>query len=314
MSVDSDAVPVTRLLVQTGPDAPKPDAPNRPPRGGDAPNPDASHLCGTGAVESTESVTPVGDSGPADIRTSDIRTPDIRAVVDAGACTGEIDTRTGEFFTRMNSRARPSATTAGAARLADEVGHRTRDTRAAHRRRSTESVVCDPGTTIPILERLTRMAVSAHRVTDPMSVPGEIVIDLADSWQTAQSPGCLRLFVAGHGSEGTIAIVLTRFVVDHHTDLTALLDHAPVEARGLPDWVEDDVVTSPRGFRTEGASLQTGTYLDSGERRFCALRYEVFARGNVAYLVHTTGLVPLREGREFCSEVVTAVCSVGLDD
>ena len=108
--------------------------------------------------------------------------------------------------------------------------------------------------------------------------------------------------------------MLTRFIVDHHTDLPALLDHAPVEARALPDWVEDDVVTTPRGFRTEGASLQTGTYLDTGERTFCALRYEVFARGNVAYLVHTTGLVPLRAGREFCREIVTAVSSVRLDD
>ena len=302
MSVDSDAVPVTRLLVQTGPDAQSPDAQSPAAPNRDAPNRDALHPSGPDAIESTESVASVGNAGPADIR----------AAVDIGACTGEIDTRTGEFFTRMTSRARPSA--AGTARLAEEFPHRTRDTRAAHRRRLTETVVSAPGTTIPILERLTRMAVSAHHVTDPMSVPGEITIDLDDSWQAAQSPGCLRLFVSGHGSEGTIAIVLTRFIVDHHTDLSALLDHAPVEARALPDWVEDDVVATPRGFRTEGASLQTGTYLDTGERRFCALRYEVFARGNVAYLVHTTGLVPLRAGREFCREIVTAVSSVRLDD
>ncbi|WP_431817623.1 hypothetical protein [Gordonia jacobaea] len=298
MSVDSDAVPVTRLLVQTDPDTPDPAGLSE----------QAALTEPIHTPEAVQAADPYEVAAPAE------RVDDSTGVADPadfGACTGEFDTRTGEFFTRMTRRDRPGATST---RLGGHAANAPRSTAATRRRRSAESARSAADAPVPILDRLTRMAVSARRVTDPMSVPGEITIDLDDAWESAQSPGCLRLFVAGNGCEGTIAIVLTRFIVDHHTDLGALLDHAPVEARALPDWDEDDVVTTPRGFRTEGASLQTGTYLDLGERRFCALRYEVFARGNVAYLVHTTGIVPLREGREFCREVVGAVSSVGLDD
>ena len=307
MSVDSDAVPVTRLLVQTGPDAPDPAVMSESTTLAEPIHP-------PGAAQDSETT---GSADPAECPDDSAGIADSTGIAagfadqaDFGAVTGEIDTRTGEFFTRMNRRDRPGATST---RLGGHSAHSPRSAGAARRRRSSEAARAVDAP-VPILDRLTRMAVSAHRVTDPRSVPGEITIDLDDAWQAAQSPGCLRLFVAGNGCEGTIAIVLTRFIVDHHTDLGALLDHAPVEARALPGWDEDDVVTTARGFRTEGASLQTGTYLDLGERRFCALRYEVFARGNVAYLVHTTGIVPLREGRELCREVVAAVSSVGLDD
>ncbi|OBA38130.1 MULTISPECIES: hypothetical protein [Gordonia] len=314
MSVDSDAVPVTRLLVQTGPDAPDPAVksesttlaePIHPPEAAQASEPTEPADPAECPDDSTGIADSMGIAGSTGIAAG------FADQADFGAVTGEIDTRTGEFFTRMNRRDRPGA---ASTRTGGHSAHAPRSAGAARRRRSSEAARSAADAPVPILDRLTRMAVSAHRVTDPMSVPGEITIDLDDAWQAAQSPGCLRLFVAGNGCEGTIAIVLTRFIVDHHTDLGALLDHAPVEARALPDWDEDDVVTTARGFRTEGASLQTGTYLDLGERRFCALRYEVFARGNVAYLVHTTGIVPLREGRELCREVVAAVSSVGLDD
>ncbi|MFW0784152.1 hypothetical protein AAFP35_06485 [Gordonia sp. CPCC 206044] len=169
--------------------------------------------------------------------------------------------------------------------------------------------------TIPILDRLQRMAVSANRVVDERSVPGEILVDIdADTWRSATAPGYLRLFIADHGNDGTIAIVLTRFVVDHAVVIGDLIDHAFVEARGLPEWHELEATRTQPGFRNEGSSMQTGTYVGDDQTWYCAIRYAAYRRGNVAYLVHATGTAPAREGATFRTSIAAAVSTVRLDD
>lgn len=168
---------------------------------------------------------------------------------------------------------------------------------------------------VPILERLERMSISANRVTDECSVPGEVTVELdADVWRPATAPGYFKLFIADRGNEGTIAIVLTRFIVDHLVDVASLLDHACVETRSLPDWVEQEMTRTSAGYRTEGTSLQTGTYIGDEQTWFCAMRYAAYRRGNVAYLLHAAGTAPAREGAEFRGAIARAVGTVALDD
>ena len=170
-------------------------------------------------------------------------------------------------------------------------------------------------TEIPILDRLERMSISANRVADEASIPGEVVVELdRDIWRPATAPGYLKLFIADRGNEGTIAIVLTRFIVDHLVDVSSLLDHACVETRSLPEWDEHEVTRTPAGYRTEGTSLQTGTYLGDDQRWFCAMRYAAYRRGNVAYLLHAAGTAPAREGAEFRGAIARGVGTVALDD
>lgn len=167
----------------------------------------------------------------------------------------------------------------------------------------------------PILERLERMAVSASRVIDDRSIPGDVLLDAADDiWRTATAPGYLRLYIADHGGDGTIAVVLTRFIVDHGSEVADLLDHAFVEARTLPDWQEQVADREPAGFRTEGATTQTGTYRSDDETWFCTIRYAAYRRGNVAYLLHATGSAPVREGDDFRRAIATAVRTVRFED
>ena len=183
---------------------------------------------------------------------------------------------------------------------------------AARARRAPDSA---EGDATPILDRLERMSVVASRVTDERSIPGEVLADVdTDVWRSANAPGYLRLFIADHGNEGTIAVVLTRFVVDHGVSVPALIDHAFVEARALPDWHEDEATRTQPGFRTEGSSMQTGTYAGDEQTWFCAIRYAAYRRGNVAYLLHATGTAPAREGKGFRRSIAAAVSSVRFDD
>ncbi|MGK2317088.1 hypothetical protein [Gordonia rhizosphera] len=168
---------------------------------------------------------------------------------------------------------------------------------------------------IPILDRLRRMAVSASRVVDERSIPGEVVIDLdAGCWRSTSAAGYLRLFVADHCHDGTIAVVLTRFVVDHPIAVSGLIDHAFTETRSLPDWREQEATRTQPGFRTEGSSMQTGTYLGDDQIWFCALRYAAYRRGNVAYLLHATGTAPAAEPASFRASIAAAVSSVRFED
>ncbi|AZG48532.1 LpqN/LpqT family lipoprotein [Gordonia insulae] len=183
---------------------------------------------------------------------------------------------------------------------------------AARARRLDDPVQPDA---TPILERLQRMAIVARRVTDELSIPGEVLIDVdTDIWRSATAPGYLRLFIADHGNEGTIAIVLTRFVIDHGVAVPDLIDHAFVEARSLPDWQEAEATRAQPGFRTEGSSMQTGTYVGDDQTWYCAIRYAAYRRGNVAYLLHATGTAPAREGAAFRRSIAAAVSSVRFDD
>ncbi|MED5799676.1 LpqN/LpqT family lipoprotein [Gordonia sp. Z-3] len=170
-------------------------------------------------------------------------------------------------------------------------------------------------TDIPILDRLAQMSVSASRVTDADTIPGEILVDVDDdTWSSVLAPGYLRLYLAGHGHDGTIAIVLTRFVIDHAVAVSELMDHAFVEARSLPEWDESEATRTQPGFRTEGSSVQSGTYVGDDETWFCAIRYAAYRRGNVAYLLHATGTAPAREGAAFRRSITAAVSSVRFDD
>ncbi|MDY6807849.1 MAG: hypothetical protein SW127_02415 [Actinomycetota bacterium] len=172
-----------------------------------------------------------------------------------------------------------------------------------------------PATDIPILDRLAQMSVSASRVTDADTIPGEILVGVdEDTWSSVLAPGYLRLYLAVHGHEGTIAIVLTRFVIDHGVAVCDLMDHAFVEARSLPDWAESEATRTQPGFRTEGSSMQSGTYVGDDETWFCAIRYAAYRRGNVAYLLHATGTAPAREGEAFRRSIAAAVSSVRFDD
>ncbi|MDL9947908.1 hypothetical protein QSJ19_20455 [Gordonia sp. ABSL11-1] len=183
---------------------------------------------------------------------------------------------------------------------------------AARTRRIPDPPECDE---IPILDRLERMAIAASRVTDERTIPGEILVDVdRDIWRGANAPGYLRLFIADHGNEGTIAIVLTRFVVDHGVSVPGLIDHAFVEARALPEWNENEATRTQPGFRTEGSSMQTGTYAGDEQTWFCAIRYAAYRRGSVAYLLHATGTAPAREGATFRRSIASAVSSVRFDD
>ncbi|WP_157226462.1 LpqN/LpqT family lipoprotein [Gordonia soli] len=188
-------------------------------------------------------------------------------------------------------------------------------TAAARRADARRTAHSSPPREVPILERLGRMAISAHRVADERSVCGEILMDVdREIWRPARAPGYLDLLIADHGHEGTIAVVLTRFVVDGGADVAGLLDHACVEARDLPEWDEQEVTRAAADFRTEGASLQTGTYVGDGETWFCAIRYAAYRRGNVGYLLHVTGTAPAREGAEFRRAIAATIGSARLDD
>ncbi|MEE3850875.1 LpqN/LpqT family lipoprotein [Gordonia sp. LSe1-13] len=167
----------------------------------------------------------------------------------------------------------------------------------------------------PILDRLAQMAISASRVTDLETIPGEILVDIdAETWSSVTAPGYLRLFLAGHGHDGTVAVVLTRFLVDHGVIVPDLLDHAFVEARALPAWDESEATRTQPGFRTEGSSMQAGTYIGDDATWFCAIRYAAYRRGNVAYLLHATGTAPAREGAAFRRAIAAVVGSVRFDD
>ncbi|MFC4745483.1 LpqN/LpqT family lipoprotein [Gordonia hankookensis] len=171
------------------------------------------------------------------------------------------------------------------------------------------------GDETPILERLERMAVTASRVTDERSIPGEVLIDVdRDVWRRATAPGYLQLFIADHGNDGTVAVVVTRFVVDHGADVSRLIDHAFVEPRALPGWTENEATRTQPGFRTEGSSMQTGTYVGDDQTWYCAIRYAAYRRGNVAYLLHATGTAPAREGDMFRRSIASAVSSVRFED
>ncbi|MYR08902.1 hypothetical protein GTV32_22450 [Gordonia sp. SID5947] len=159
------------------------------------------------------------------------------------------------------------------------------------------------------------MAVAASRVTDERSIPGEVLIDVdRDIWRRANAAGYLHLFIADHGNDGTVAVVVTRFVVDHGADVSRLIDHAFVEPRALPEWSENEATRTQPGFRTEGSSMQTGTYVGDDQTWYCAIRYAAYRRGNVAYLLHTTGTAPAREGETFRRSIASAVSSVRFED
>lgn len=149
----------------------------------------------------------------------------------------------------------------------------------------------------PLGERLRRMAVSQAKVTDHRSVAGIVRVDV-DHAAYQRDPaaarcGLLDRYVAtahaDRGGHDTISIALTRFIVDSSVDVNDLLDHAFVESRGLPGWIEDRADRFPVSNRTEGGTIQAGHWVGpDGRSRYLANKDVLYQRANVVYLLQTS--------------------------
>jgi len=166
------------------------------------------------------------------------------------------------------------------------------------------------------------MAVSHARVTDPRTVAGDVRLDIETAGfrpdPSGSQLGMFALFTTVQGIEpdfkDNLAIVLTRFVVDSTVDVNDLFDHAFVEARSLADWTEQRADRYPITSRTQGASIQAGSYRDSAGRwLYTVNKYEVYQRANVAYLLQCTGTTVSQDISTW-STLIDAVSSVRFDD
>lgn len=173
-----------------------------------------------------------------------------------------------------------------------------------------------------IYERLHRMAVSHARVVDPRTIAGDVRLDV-DPARFRPDPsgfklGFFALFSAYQGTEtafrDNVAVVLTRFIVDSTVDVNDLFDHAFVEARSLPDWTEQRADRYPITSRTQGASIQAGSFRDpAGQWLYAVSKYELYQRANVACLLQCTGTTSSEDVSTWTA-LIDAVSSARIDD
>ncbi|OUC80952.1 hypothetical protein CA982_00945 [Gordonia lacunae] len=148
-----------------------------------------------------------------------------------------------------------------------------------------------------LYDRLERMAVVQSRVADPLTLPGDVRIEV-DAVEYRADPagakmGLIALYLAQQAHEGgftdNVTVILTRFIVDATVDINDLFDHAFVEAREFPEWTEQRADRYPISTRTEGATIQAGSHREDGKWLYTVNKFEAYRRGNVAYLLQCTG-------------------------
>ncbi|MGV9709991.1 LpqN/LpqT family lipoprotein [Gordonia sp. NPDC003424] len=174
---------------------------------------------------------------------------------------------------------------------------------------------------LTIYDRVALMAVSQARVIDGRTVAGKVHIDLDASWQeqlTDPEAGLLKTFIAADSMPGcfrdNVVVILTRFIVDATVDVNDLLDDAFAEARALPEWMEQRADRSPISDRTEGSTIQSGSFHDPDAGwLFTVTSYVLYQRANVVYLLQCTGTTASTTATDW-STVIKAVQSCRLDD
>ena len=149
----------------------------------------------------------------------------------------------------------------------------------------------------PLGERLRLMAVSQAKVTDHRSVAGIVRVDV-DHAAYQRDPaaarcGLLDRYVAtahaDRGGHDAISIALTRFIVDSSVDVNDLLDHAFVESRSLPGWIEERADRYPISDRTEGGTIHAGHWVGpEGRSRYLVNKNVLYQRANVVYLLQSS--------------------------
>lgn len=173
-----------------------------------------------------------------------------------------------------------------------------------------------------LYDRLERMAVSQSRVVDRRTLAGDIRIQMDDIGYRADPSGAqlgliglyLEQQVSERGFTDNIAVILTRFVVDATVEVNDLFDHAFAEARALPDWTEQRADRYPISTRTQGATLQAGSYRrDTGTWLYTVNKFEVYQRSNVVYLLQCTGTTISMDLAKW-STLIDTVTSARFDD
>jgi len=173
-----------------------------------------------------------------------------------------------------------------------------------------------------IYDALGSIALSAHRVVNPRSIPGSVEVDLDQQiWREldGHDASCLRLFAARSqqpvpGFRTNLIVVFTRVIVDTGVDLAVLGEHVFTDARRLPDWQEEQAVTWPRAQRHSGWSVQSGVYTDDGRSLYSVTQYALHQRANVGYLLQATGTTTLVERPLFGPVLDKVVPSVNFED
>ncbi|MVU81594.1 hypothetical protein GPX89_30685 [Nocardia sp. ET3-3] len=148
-----------------------------------------------------------------------------------------------------------------------------------------------------IYAALNSIAHQPHRIVDPSIIPGRILIDLDPTvWAEfdGRDAGYLMVFAAENEPpqqfRTNLVVVLTRAIVNSGVDLfTTVIGHAFTEARGLPGWEEERVLTCLPEYRHSGWSIQSGTYRADDLTLYTVTRYAAYERGNIAYLLQVTG-------------------------
>lgn len=175
---------------------------------------------------------------------------------------------------------------------------------------------------VSIYDRVRLMAVSAARVTDPDTIPGNVHVALEPGrWRAdpaAASTDHLIKFEQRSRlrarTRGFLTVAFTRFIVDSGVAVNDLLDDAFNEERRRPGWTELSIERGPITARTAGSTLQTGMFPDcSGEQRFSATKHVLYQRGNVASLLDCRGWTSSADDHERAA-LTRVVESVWLED
>ncbi|MFI9503457.1 LpqN/LpqT family lipoprotein [Nocardia sp. NPDC052566] len=172
-----------------------------------------------------------------------------------------------------------------------------------------------------IYEALGSVAISSHRVTNPRSIPGAVVIELdPDAWEelSGESSGYLRVYglksAEQSGFRSNVVVVLTRVIVNNGVDLADLVEHAFVDARRLPGWREEQAQVWPAANRHSGWSVQAGLYQSGEQSLYTVTQYAVYQRANVGYLLQATGTTAEADRSRYGSLIDKVVRSVNFED
>ncbi|EON30620.1 hypothetical protein GTC6_21810 [Gordonia terrae C-6] len=164
------------------------------------------------------------------------------------------------------------------------------------------------------------MAVVQSRVTDPRTLAGDVQLAIGANYRADPSGtdiGLLGLYFAENPAEplfkDNVALILTRCVVDATVDVNDLFDHAFAEARALSDWTEQRADRFPISTRTQGSTVQAGSYRHNGAWLFTVNKFEAYQRGNVVYLLQCTATTASTELATW-STLIDTVVSARFDD